>query len=124
MAEDFGAPARSCPTDPNDALTLAANAFYAVVAVAGVAGAVVLVRRPDPGRRGLFLVVVGLVQLVSPLATFGDPRFKMPLYPTLAVCAAVALVAAADRRRPSPPPDGDGGSALGEDRGVPAGAAT
>jgi hypothetical protein len=38
-------------------------------------------------------VVAGLAQLVSPLATFGDPRFKMPLYPTLAICAAVALAA-------------------------------
>jgi len=123
VAEDFGL--RAIVSDgADDALTLAANTFYAVVAVAGIAGAVVLVRRPDPGRRGLFLVVVGLVQLVSPLATFGDPRFKMPLYPTLAVCSAVALVAAADRLRPSPPPGGDGGSALGEDRGVPAGAAT
>ena len=36
-----------------------------------------------------------------PLATFGDPRFKMPLYPTLAICAAVALVALWDRRAPA-----------------------
>ena len=83
--------------------------FYAAVVVAGVAGAVVLLRRSDPARRGLFLVVVGVVPLVSPLATFGDPRFKMPLYPTLAVCATVAVVAAADRLRPrtqaGPAPD-------------------
>jgi hypothetical protein len=85
----------------------------------------VLVRRPDPGRRGLFLVVVGVVQLASPLATFGDPRFKMPLYPTLAVCAAVAAVAAADRLWVGRAGRaGAGESAPGEDRGVPAGAAT
>jgi hypothetical protein len=60
---------------------------------------------------------VGLAQLLAPLATFGDPRFKMPMYPTLAVAAAVALVAAGERlrRRPS--------AGAGEDRGVPAGAA-
>jgi hypothetical protein len=122
VAEDFGA--RPIVAEgTRDALALAANAFYAVVAVAGVAGAVILVRRSDPGRRGLFLVVVGLVQLASPLATFGDPRFKMPLYPTLAVGAAVAMVAAAGRVRGRRAAEGDG-SALGEDRGVPAGAAT
>jgi hypothetical protein len=89
-------------------------------------GAVILVRRPDPARRGLFLVVVGLVQLVPPLATFGDPRFKMPLYPTLAICAAVAAVAAWARlRRGTPDPAaGDDGSGAGEDRRVAAGAAT
>lgn len=122
VAEDFGA-RRIVSGGTRDALELAANGFYAVVAVAGVAGAVILVRRTDPGRRGLFLVVVGLVQLVPPLATFGDPRFKMPLYPTLTVCAAVALVAAADRL-PGRRAAEDYGSALGEDRGVPAGAAT
>ena len=122
VAEDFGA--RPIVAEgTRDALELAANGFYPVVAVAGLAGAVILVRRSDPGRRGLFLVVVGLVQLASPLATFGDPRFKMPLYPTLAVGAAVALVAAAGRMRGRRAAE-DGGSALGEDRGVPAGAAT
>jgi Dolichyl-phosphate-mannose-protein mannosyltransferase len=122
VAEDFGA--RPIVAEgTRDALELAANGFYAVVAVAGLAGAVILVRRSDPGRRGLFLVVVGLVQLASPLATFGDPRFKMPLYPTLAVGAAVALVAAAGRVRGRRAAE-DGGSALWEDRGVPAGAAT
>ncbi|HZM31154.1 MAG TPA: glycosyltransferase family 39 protein [Acidimicrobiales bacterium] len=122
VAEDFGA-RRIVSGGTRDTLELAANAFYAVVAVAGIAGAVILVRRTDPGRRGLFLVVVGLAQLATPLATFGDPRFKMPLYPTLAVGAAVALVAAADRLR-SRRAAGDGGSAPGEDRGVPARAAT
>jgi hypothetical protein len=100
------------------ALKFAANAYYAAVAVAAVVGAVLLIRRSDPARRGLFLVVVGLAQLLSPLATFGDPRFKMPMYPTMAVAAAMAIVAAREwlRRRPSAP--------AGEDRGVPAGAAT
>jgi len=119
VAEDFGErPIMSDGT--RSVLNFAANAFYATVVVAGLAGAVLLVRRADPARRGLFLVVVGVAQLLSPLATFGDPRFKMPMYPTIAVAAAVALVAAAEwllRRWSS-------SAAPREDRGVPAGAAT
>src|SRR5690606_16726263 len=78
--------------------------------VAAVGGAVVAVRRRDPAPRFLFLVVGGLAQLVSPLLTFGDPRFKMPLYPTLAVCAAVGVVWAWERwRRPAPAEPAAGG---------------
>jgi hypothetical protein len=112
VAEDFGA--RPIVSDgTRDLLRTAANAFYLVVAVAGVVGAVILARRPDRAPRGLFLALVGLVQLVPPLATFGDARFKMPLYPTLAVGAAVALVALRDllARRPAP---------AGEPAGAPA----
>ena len=117
-SEDYGD--RAIVSDgTRSALRLAANTFYAAVAVAAVVGAVLLIRRSDPTRRGLFLVVVGVVQMLSPLATFGDPRFKMPMYPTMAVCAAVALVGAAEGLR------GRRGSArAGEDRSVPAGAAT
>ena len=124
VAEDFGARPIVAP-GTRDLLEAAANAFYVVVAVGAIVGAVILVRRPDPPRRGLFLVVVGLVQLVPPLATFGDPRFKMPLYPTLAICAAVAATAAWARLRPRNPDPaaGDDGSAAGEDRRVAAGAA-
>jgi hypothetical protein len=97
-SEDFGS--RPIMGDgARSVLVALANVFYVVVAVAAIVGAVVLVRRPDRGRRGLFLVVIGLVQLIPPAATFGDPRFKMPLYPTMAVAAAVALVAGWDRLR-------------------------
>jgi 4-amino-4-deoxy-L-arabinose transferase-like glycosyltransferase len=123
VAEDFGARPIVGP-GTRDLLEFAANAVYAAVAVGAIVGAVILVRRPDPARRGLFLVVVGLVQLVPPLATFGDPRFKMPLYPTLAICAAVAATAAWARLRPgsAAPAADDDGSAAGEDRRVAAGA--
>lgn len=97
VAEDFGA-VDVVSDDSRDALKVAADAFYVVVAAAAVVGGVMLLRRPDPARRGLFLVVAGAAQLVSPLATFGDARFKMPIYPTLAVCAAVAVAALWDRR--------------------------
>jgi hypothetical protein len=96
VAEDFGE-AQLVSDGTRDLLKAAANGFYYLVAVAAVAGGVVLLRRPDPARRGLFLVVAGAAQLISPLATFGDARFKMPIYPTLAVCAAVAVVALWDR---------------------------
>ena len=111
VAEDFGAgPIMS--SGAGNTLELAANGFYVLVAGAALAGGVVLLRRPDPARRGLFLVVAGVAQLVAPLATFGDARFKMPLYPALAVCAGVALAALWDRRAggtgsaPASPPTG------------------
>jgi hypothetical protein len=91
-ASDYGA--RPVVSSANvDRLAQTSDVFYYLVAAAAVVGGVVWLRRPDPARRGLFLVVAGLAQLVLPLATFGDPRFKMPLYPTLAICAAVAVAA-------------------------------
>ena len=90
-----------------------ANGFYYLVGAAAIAGGVALLRRPDPARRGLFLVVSGAAQLISPLATFGDARFKMPIYPTLAICAAVALVSLWDRL--SQPAVAAGSAPAGED---------
>ncbi len=91
VAEDFGVqPLFSDST--RGLLRATATGFYAVVGVVAIGGGVVLLRRRRHAR-ALFLVVAGLAQLISPLATFGDPRFKMPLYPTLAVCAAAGLVA-------------------------------
>lgn len=80
-----------------DVLRSMANAYYAVVGVLGIGGVVLLILHRDPARRRLFLLLAGAVQLVPPLLTFGDPRFKLPLYPTLAVCAGVAVVALAGR---------------------------
>ena len=120
VAEDFGqAPLMS--DRARDLLKAAANGFYYLVAVAAVAGGVVLLRRPDPARRGLFLVLGGAAQLISPLATFGDARFKMPIYPTLAVCAAVAVVALWDRRAAptAPTSTADDGDAAGTEAPAP-----
>jgi hypothetical protein len=97
VAEDFGA-APLVSDGTRRVLEALANGFYVVVALAAVAGGVVLLRRPDPARRGLFLVLAGVAQLLSPLATFGDARFKMPLYPTLAVAAGVAVAELWGRR--------------------------
>lgn len=116
VAEDFGAV--SIVSDgTRDGLEAVANAFYFLVAGAAVVGGVVLVRRPDPARRGIFLVAAGAAQLLSPLLTFGDARFKMPLYPTLAICAAVAVSALWDRRSGPAAPAAAGATAAtpGED---------
>jgi hypothetical protein len=118
VAEDFGA-VDLVSDGTRDALKVAADAFYFVVAAAAVVGGVMLLRRPDPARRGLFLVVAGAAQLVSPLATFGDARFKMPLYPTLAVCAAVAVSALWDRRSGAPATSRAPGEQAGEDGPAP-----
>jgi hypothetical protein len=113
VAEDFGAgPIMS--SGARGTLEVVANAFYVLVAGAAVAGGVVLLRRPDPARRGLFLVVAGVAQLAAPLATFGDARFKMPLYPTLAVCAGVGVAILWDRRAGAPDPADVPGAAGGE----------
>ena len=62
--------------------------------VLAVAGVVVLVRRGEwADRRWQVFVLSAPVGLVSPILTFGDPRFKMPMYPVLAMCA-VAVAAA------------------------------
>lgn len=100
-AEDFGLrPLFSDAT--RGVLRTLATGFYAIVGSVAIAGGVVWLRRAAGDRRGLFLIVAGLAQLLSPLATFGDARFKMPIYPTVAVCAAVALVALWDRFGPAP----------------------
>jgi len=116
VAEDFGAQPIMA-TSTRDALRAVATGFYAVVGLLAVGGGVVLLRRRHH-TRALFLIVGGLAQLISPLATFGDPRFKMPLYPTLAVCAAVAVVAlweARPRNEVVAPAAGGDGDADGDD---------
>jgi hypothetical protein len=101
-------------------LRATATGFYVVVGLLAVGGGVVMLRRPNH-RRGLFLIVGGLAQLISPLVTFGDTRFKMPLYPTLAVCAAVAVVAlweARARTEAAPPSAGADGEGAPADAGT------
>lgn len=95
-AEDFGA--RPLVGDATRGLLrTAATGFYVVVGLLALAGGVTWLRRDRGDRRALFLLSAGAAQLLSPLATFGDPRFKMPIYPTLVVCAAVALTAVGRR---------------------------
>ena len=92
VAGDFGTDPLFDRDTENLLGRIADDYYYAVGALAvvglGVGVAVGLAR----DRRWLLLVLTAPVQLVSPLVTFGDPRFKMPIYPTLALLAAVALV--------------------------------
>src|SRR5690606_9332756 len=73
-----------------DALESLADGYYYLVAIGSIAGVAVLVstrRRLAAPRAWLFLVATAPVHLVSPLVTFGEPRFKMPMYPVMAVTA-------------------------------------
>jgi 4-amino-4-deoxy-L-arabinose transferase-like glycosyltransferase len=86
-------------TAANDWLSALADGFYYAVAVAAVAGLVVsALRGAWRDRRWVIFVLTAPVQLISPLVTFGEPRFKMPLYPVLAVVAAVGVVGLLNRR--------------------------
>jgi 4-amino-4-deoxy-L-arabinose transferase-like glycosyltransferase len=88
--------------DRYEDLKALANDYYVVVLVVSLVGAAIL-WLPYPGnRRTDFLILTALVQLVPVMVTFGDPRFKMPLYPAMAICAATAIVAAAQRQLPRP----------------------
>jgi 4-amino-4-deoxy-L-arabinose transferase-like glycosyltransferase len=83
--------------------------YWRVVEVLGLIGAVALWWRRDREQRRAFFLLVAVVQLVPAVITFGDPRFKMPLYPTFALCAGVAVMALLQRRLPAtdvePPAD-------------------
>lgn len=75
------------------------NVYYVAVMLAGVIGAVVFLRNDDSSRRRLFLVAASLSQIVPVLLTFGNARFKLPIYPAVAICAACAVVALVERYR-------------------------
>jgi hypothetical protein len=100
-ATDYG---QQEPLSPKrmDLVELITNGYYAVVGVVSLAGVALLLVRQDAARRRLFFIGAALIQLVPPLVTFGDARFKMPIYPAMAVAAAVAVVAALQRRMPDP----------------------
>jgi hypothetical protein len=96
----FGASNRFSPTT-FERLELLTNVYYAVVAVVGLVGSVILWVRSEPMGRRMFFLLAAVVQLVPVLVTFGDPRFKMPLYPALAVGVGVAVVTLVQRRPPA-----------------------
>ena len=88
-AESYGADA-FMSDGARTAWKAAANVFYAVVGLVAVAGLFLVDRRRDPRRSLLLWSMVALI--VPPLAFFGDPRFKLPVVPFLAVLAAVTVV--------------------------------
>jgi hypothetical protein len=97
-AGDFGASPVAKPGTV-DLLGNIADGYYYLLAALAVAGVVVVVRRGDwRDRRWQLFILTAPVGLISPLATFGEPRFKMSIYPVLAICAGVAVAALVDRR--------------------------
>ena len=89
-------------------LALAADAaYFALLGFALVGVVAALRRRPGTSprdRRQTFLILTMFLSIVPPLLTFGDPRFKAPLSPLLAISAALPLVAAY-QARPTPEPE-------------------
>jgi hypothetical protein len=79
------------------ALIGVSDAWFVLAGLAGVAGLVVLAvrRRPD----GLAVVLVTASLLAAPLASFGDPRFKVPAVPLACVGIGVLVDALASRRK-------------------------
>jgi 4-amino-4-deoxy-L-arabinose transferase-like glycosyltransferase len=73
------------------------NAWYAVAAVSGAIGLGILVRRGRPD--GLLVTFVALSLAIAPLVSFGDPRFKVPTIPFLAVGVGVLVDAYGNRLR-------------------------
>jgi 4-amino-4-deoxy-L-arabinose transferase-like glycosyltransferase len=107
-------------TSTVETLENVADGFYYLLAAGSLAGVALLVanrRRLAVPSRWLFFVSTAPVQLVSPLVTFGEPRFKMPMYPVLAVTVAVAVVAAVQRRGDRLGDPVDDGVAAGDDAG-------
>ena len=86
--------------DRRDLLSLVANAWYVAVGVVGLAGLVVLGLRHGPA--GVLVALCPPALLLSVVAFFGDPRFKLPVLPFLAIGAG-AVVDAVSRRRAAPP---------------------
>lgn len=78
-----------------DLLRRLATASYVVVMVAGVAGMVLVVARRDP--EALVLVGATLAIIAVPLLFFGDPRFKVPAMPLVAIASAATWAAVRDR---------------------------
>lgn len=78
-------------------LSWASNAAWFVVGVVGLVGLGKLALSGEGQRLLVPLVAVALA--VPPLVTFGDPRFKVPIVPLLALAASVALTR---RRIPAP----------------------
>jgi 4-amino-4-deoxy-L-arabinose transferase-like glycosyltransferase len=98
VADDFGAHP-ILAEDTWDTFAQISDGFYYAVGAAAALGLVFSVaRKAWRDRRWVVLVLAALLQLASPMATFGEPRFKMPIYPTLAIVAGVGLVGLVRRR--------------------------
>jgi hypothetical protein len=124
-AGDYGAQPVFGP-DTSDRVADLADLYYWALSALAIAGVVVVVRQGAwADRRWQVFVLAAPVGLLSPLLTFGDPRFKMGIYPAVALCAAVAIVTLARRGPAFEDRDGATGGddappaeAVGDDEGA------
>ncbi len=82
-------------------LRVAADGWYTVVVLLGVVGLVMLGRRRDEPI-GRLIVASAVAAGIPALLFFGDPRFKVPVVPFLAIGAAVVLARLSERGAPGP----------------------
>lgn len=88
------------PAERVDRLRVVANGAWVVVGIGGAAGLVLLAWR---GRRdGLLVVLAGASLVLAPLATFADPRFKVPFVPFLCLGLAVVVARLTETGRSTP----------------------
>lgn len=101
--ESFGAD-RHLSSGTRSAIYSLSNLYYWIVAALALVGATLALRdgwRERPSRSGsplgaatglgLLTVAITATGVVVPVLFFGDPRFKVPIVPCLALLAAVAL---------------------------------
>lgn len=91
---------RFLPDGVRRGLSLLADVWFYVVGLLGIAGIAVAWPHGDARRRLVVLAIAAMA--LPPLVFFGDPRFKVPLVPFLAVTAAALLVRLPEVLRPSP----------------------
>jgi hypothetical protein len=77
--------------------------------VPALAGIVILLRRPRAGRGPAFMWAMPALLLAAAVVIIGSTRYRAPLYPFMAILAAIALTDVWDRihaRIRGPRPDG------------------
>jgi len=94
-AESFGQ-SRFLTSGARGVLRFVSNLWFWGVTAVAVLGLPILFSRKDPRRLLLALSLVAVTLL--PLAFFGEPRFKLPSLPLLAIPAAVTLMKVVRRR--------------------------
>lgn len=67
------------------------NLYYAVAALAALVGLAIVLGRQRSDPVALMLVLAGLGAAAVPVLFFGDPRFKVPVVPVLALLGAITI---------------------------------
>jgi 4-amino-4-deoxy-L-arabinose transferase-like glycosyltransferase len=100
--ESFGED-RFLPSWARRGIGLLSDGWYVLAVLAGVVLVPRALRAGD--RRGGAVLLLGVASVLAPLATFGEPRFKVPAVPLLCVLLAVGAVGRPSRAAtPAEPP--------------------